>query len=83
MAMSEPRPGPLARCGSHLITLGLPGYTLAPAVDWLLSEPAGWAEKKAYPKEVDPQEGPSHMWQAAARIRLQSWRRPCSKGASR
>ena len=66
------RPGPLARCSSHLISLGLcrtqrlrgqsgrscgydyftsatrkpwlfiatrPGHTLAPAIDWLLSEP--------------------------------------------
>lgn len=46
------QPGPLARCSSHLISLGLPAYTLAPAVDWLLGEPAGWAEKKAYPHAV-------------------------------
>eukprot|EP00435_Cladocopium_sp_Y103_P039766 s932_g10.t1 len=49
-------PGPLARCSSHLISLGLPGHTLAPAIDWLLSEPAGWSEKKAYPEMVDPQD---------------------------
>jgi len=49
-------PGPLARCSSHLISLGLPGYTLAPAINWLLSQPAGWAEKKAYPKVTDPED---------------------------
>eukprot|EP00913_Durusdinium_trenchii_P017292 g16262.t1 len=52
------QPGPLARCSSHLISLGLPAYTLAPAVDWLLGEPAGWAEKKAYPHAVSQDQKP-------------------------
>ncbi|CAE7604601.1 casA [Symbiodinium natans] len=45
-------PGSLARSSNHLVALGLPAYTLAPAVDWLLCQSAGWSEKRAFPEEV-------------------------------
>ncbi|CAE7250100.1 casA [Symbiodinium sp. CCMP2592] len=45
-------PGSFARCGQHLVGLGLPGYTFAPAVDWLLCHQVGWTERKAFPEEA-------------------------------
>ncbi|CAE7893310.1 casA [Symbiodinium sp. KB8] len=52
-------PGSFARCGQHLVGLGLPGYTFAPAVDWLLCHQVGWTEKKAFPEEVVAQDAAS------------------------
>eukprot|EP00439_Symbiodinium_sp_Y106_P039948 s358_g4.t2 len=45
-------PGSFARCGQHLVGLGLPGYTFAPAVDWLLCHQVGWTERQAFPEEA-------------------------------